>query len=178
MILSNHFQQSFQNKMIYNIFLILCVVVASTFGATRPYNPRIVGGEEIDICKVPYQILLMINYRHTCGGAIVNENTVITAAHCTQNAASNYQIRAGSSSQHEGGQVIQVSQIYNHPEYSRNTFDNDVAIVKLERRLTIGPCVQPVVLAGKGFYVPDNGIARIAGWGDLWVRFLIHENKT
>lgn len=91
----------------------------------------------------------------------------MTAAHCTQNRPSSYQVRAGSNSQYTGGQVIQVSEIVNHPQYSPNTFNNDVAIVKLMNALTYNSYVQPVALADSNFFIPDGGYARIAGWGDL-----------
>lgn len=103
-----------------------------------------------------------------CGGAIINEYTVLTAAHCTQNINHNqYSIRAGSNSQYTGGQVIQVSYIVNHPRYDPSWFDNDVSIVKLSAPIFYNDKVQPVKLADPTTFIPDNGYARIAGWGDL-----------
>lgn len=45
---------------------------------------RIVGGSDADIANYPYQIALFFGQGHTCGGSILNTNTVISAAHCTQ----------------------------------------------------------------------------------------------
>lgn len=45
-------------------------------------NIRIVGGENIAIEKVPYQISLRENGEHFCGGSIVSQTQIITAAHC------------------------------------------------------------------------------------------------
>ena len=44
---------------------------------------RIVGGVDSRIEDFPYIISLRFNGRHTCGGSILNENTVLSAAHCT-----------------------------------------------------------------------------------------------
>ncbi|XP_063703817.1 trypsin-3-like [Culicoides brevitarsis] len=145
-----------------------CAVVAAAPPKTFLDNARIVGGNEIDIQYVPYQILLMLNMRHTCGGGIINEYTVITAAHCTQNPQHTaYAVRAGSNSQYTGGQVIGASRIINHPQYNPNTFDNDVAIVKLVSPLFFNERVQPVKLSDPSTFIPDGAYARIAGWGDL-----------
>jgi secreted trypsin-like serine protease len=44
---------------------------------------RIVGGRDTDITEVPHQVVLHFNRGFTCGGSIINTNTVLSAAHCT-----------------------------------------------------------------------------------------------
>lgn len=46
---------------------------------------RIVGGKETTIEKVPYLVLVIcpnIFITTSCGGVLLNKNTVVTAAHC------------------------------------------------------------------------------------------------
>lgn len=45
---------------------------------------EIAGGINTEINKFPFQIALLNRGHHKCGGAILNINTILTAAHCTQ----------------------------------------------------------------------------------------------
>lgn len=43
---------------------------------------RIVGGENADIADYPYQVSIMIENYHACGGSILSNSFILTAAHC------------------------------------------------------------------------------------------------
>ncbi|XP_063703813.1 trypsin-3-like [Culicoides brevitarsis] len=157
--------------MIKVLFLTCCVVsLAFANPLSNPlFNPRnrIVGGTEVEIEDFPYQIALLAWGGQICGGAIVNEDTIITAAHCSQYGVSSYSIRAGSKSQYTGGIVIDVSNVFIHERYSSSTFDNDVAIMKLSKPLTFSSQIQPIRLAQKGYVIPDGTYVTVSGWGDI-----------
>lgn len=57
---------------------IKCIV---GFGAS-PFEDRIVGGRPANEGDFPYQVSLQNEDGHICGGAILDEYFVITAAHC------------------------------------------------------------------------------------------------
>lgn len=43
---------------------------------------RIIGGENARPGQFPYQVSLQCGNRHICGGSILNEKYILTAAHC------------------------------------------------------------------------------------------------
>lgn len=75
-------------RMIINVLLV--TVLGSEFNEDLKPQTRIVGGQETNIEKFPHQISLEYNKKHSCGGAIISRNYVITAAHCIEYVAKNY----------------------------------------------------------------------------------------
>lgn len=45
-------------------------------------NPLLIGGRPISITRAPYTVSLRYNGQFTCGGALLNNNTVITTGRC------------------------------------------------------------------------------------------------
>lgn len=47
-------------------------------------DPFIVGGEKVDIEQYPHQVALLWGGSYFCGGFIINDCWVVTAAHCVR----------------------------------------------------------------------------------------------
>lgn len=76
-------------------------------------------------------------------------------------------IRAGSSVHNSGGQVIQVNEIYIHPNYNGTLLDFDMAILYLVSPLTFGPAVAPIPLPLENQFYLDDTPAVVSGWGAM-----------
>uniref|UniRef100_A0A182P9B2 Metalloendopeptidase n=1 Tax=Anopheles epiroticus TaxID=199890 RepID=A0A182P9B2_9DIPT len=137
----------------------------------RGQQARIVGGSDTAIENHPYQVSLRRLHKHTCGGAILNANTILTAAHCVDDAdlaAADYEVRAGSTFRNEGGQLVTVSEIHTHPNYNDWTLEWDISVLKLASVLQLGAAVQPISLPERGFAIADGTGVSLAGWGSLY----------
>lgn len=58
---------------------------------------EIVGGTSASLADFPYIVSLTISGNLLCGGVLLNANTVLTAAHCSDIDPTTAKVRAGST---------------------------------------------------------------------------------
>lgn len=102
-----------------------------------PGPNEIVGGKEVTPFKYDFIVSLQQNKRHFCGGTILPNNFMMTAAHCSTGFVNNLKSLTVSVHRHdlrntvasEKGCEYTVSKINVHPGYSgRGDYSNDVAV--------------------------------------------------
>nr|CAI5862571.1 unnamed protein product [Callosobruchus analis] len=134
-----------------------------------PGHYRIVGGDQVSINEYPYQVSIQFFGRHGCGGSILTDRFILTAAHCVEgDYPSKVSIRTGSSIRNSGGTVYNVAKIYIHPNFSEVTYNCDVALIRLKNPLVFGPGIKNVALPSKGTIISDGLAAKASGWGQLF----------
>ncbi|XP_012737369.2 trypsin-2 [Fundulus heteroclitus] len=141
--------------------LLLFLLIGAAFAFN---DDKIVGGYECQPHSQPHQVSLHYGY-HFCGGSLVNENWVVSAAHC--NFVSGVELRLGEHNVevHEGTeQFISTSVVIPHPQYSPQTIDNDIMLMKLSRPATFNKYVQPVALPTR--CAPVGVMCKVSGWGN------------
>nr|XP_017014655.2 trypsin delta-like [Drosophila takahashii] len=145
--------------------LLLAIPLMCLPGVPGGFEPtdRIVGGKNIAITEVPWQVSLQYKGQHFCGGSIYSETMIITAAHCVKDKMTlPLEIRAGSSKYNNGGTLVKVEAIRYHEKFSRR-LGNDVAVIKLKSPLTFSDTIKPISLAEKDPAV--GSVALSTGWG-------------
>lgn len=127
---------------------------------------RIIGGDFASQGQFPYQVSLQLNGRHHCGGAIISETAIVTAAHCTirQNPAA-MKVFAGTSDLLADHVEAGVARLINHPQYNPQTNDYDLALVILSQSLPLGPKIKAVTMADTNDVFPADTLAVVSGWG-------------
>lgn len=129
------------------------------------YVNRVVGGQVAENGSAPYQVSLQVpGWGHNCGGSLLNDRWVLTAAHClVGNDPSDLEVLVGTNSLKEGGDRYKPDKLFYHSRYNRPQFHNDVGLVRLEKSVTFSKLVQSVPYSEKE--VPANVTVRLTGWG-------------
>lgn len=86
------------------------------------------------------------------------------SAHCTFEFNHNITLRAGSTFRDRGGVVVNVSRIYQHPNFNIDTYDYDYSILEFSNLLKFSDQIQPVKLPSSG-YLPVNTECIVSGFG-------------
>lgn len=100
---------------------------------------------------------------HAYAGSIISPTRILSAAHCIV-LGTIYKIRAGSSTR-EGGQVVAVSQVINHPSFHIETDNNDISILMLTSALQMSKEVAVITLPKQNQPIADGTNLQVAGWG-------------
>ncbi|CAG4983463.1 unnamed protein product [Colias eurytheme] len=133
-------------------------------GSTR----RIVSGKNTSIAAVPWQASIREKTYPICGGSVVTEYWILTAAHCLLRAqAADLTVRLGSSWKSHGGEMYDVKESHVHPRYVSSTKINDAGLVKLYTPLRFSSRVLPIRIAVRDSRLPANQVAIVSGWGKL-----------
>jgi secreted trypsin-like serine protease len=138
---------------------------------------EIVGGTNTTIQANPWQVSLQSSSgSHFCGGSILNDTWILTAAHCVKSGSTVSRpgrVAAGITSRTDSssGQYRTVSQVYVFPGYVDVAQGKDAALLKLSSPLTLnGTTVQaiPMVTQAEASTLTAVGTTlRVTGWGTL-----------
>ncbi|XP_041489972.1 granzyme C-like [Microtus oregoni] len=132
---------------------------------------EIIGGHEVNIHHRRYMAFIKSvkddgrSYR--CGGFLVKDNFVLTAAHCM---GSSMKVILGAhniSFQEETQQTIPVAVHIPHPDYNPKDGSNDIMLLKLERKAKRTKAVRPLNLPRSKVLVNPGDVCYVAGWGKL-----------
>jgi secreted trypsin-like serine protease len=134
------------------------------------FGARIINGEDARPNSWPWMVFLTVNSEFSCGGSILDKDTILTAAHCVDYVTAISSLRIGvglhNRSSANINNLYSVSRIIIHPQYNNVTFKNDVAIIKLRNALTFSDRVSPVCLPPPNSHSSLYGKNVVAtGWG-------------
>ncbi|KAK6190400.1 hypothetical protein SNE40_002280 [Patella caerulea] len=154
--------------------LLLCIFALVGI-ASSELSQRIVGGANAYAGQFPWQVSLQrssgSSWSHICGGSLIANNRVLTAAHCVSpNSPGSYRVVLGEHrlNNNDGTeQIIYISSIVNHPNYNGNAngFPNDISVMRLSSNANTGSsAVSTISLASSGSSFVGQKCT-ISGWG-------------
>ncbi|XP_042352675.1 granzyme B-like [Plectropomus leopardus] len=149
--------------MIHAYCIIFFFQLLSLTGAPES---SIVGGKVSKPHSRPYMASLQFRENHSCGGFLIREDFVLTAAHCKSDSQAMtvvlgaHDIRKKEKSQ----QRIQVAKYHQHPKFT-GEYDYDIMLLQLKKNATLNRYVKAIQLPKKDGKIPANINCTVAGWG-------------
>uniref|UniRef100_A0A8C9QK13 Peptidase S1 domain-containing protein n=1 Tax=Spermophilus dauricus TaxID=99837 RepID=A0A8C9QK13_SPEDA len=134
---------------------------------------KIIGGREAVPHSHPHMAFLRIQTLNTtelCGGFLVREDFVVTAAHCwgrSRSVSINVTLGAHNIKEKERTQqIIPVKKAFPHPDYNSN-YSNDIMLLQLEKKAKLTAEVSLLKLPSGHSQVAPGMVCTVAGWGRI-----------
>lgn len=149
---------------------------------------RVVGGTPATLGTWPWMAAIFFGGVFSfvsCGGVLINDQYILTAAHCVVDKAtgqkkkeSDYTVRLGDldiavDTDNATPKDFKVVEIIPHAEYNPTLIKNDIAIMKLEKPTEFTDLIRPICLPTVPSMLNnqfENTTPFIAGWGTVEFR--------
>ncbi|XP_022821643.1 trypsin, alkaline B-like [Spodoptera litura] len=152
------------------VFATLCIVAVMGIP-----SQRVIGGSSVMVENHPSIASLQTwdgftsMFWQACGGVIVNNRAILTAAHCLHGDNINlWRIRIGTSFANSFGEVHLIQRHIAHPSYSSRTLEHNIAILHSVTTFTFNNAASPASIAGRNYYIADNQSVWAVGWGQFY----------
>ncbi|XP_073952290.1 chymotrypsin-1-like [Choristoneura fumiferana] len=145
-------------------FVLTTLLNFSVQGSTL----RIIGGHEAPSKFGYYHASLQnLTGSHVCGGAVVSERHVVTAAHCVQGTEPQYiKIVVGTTNLDEGGKQYDVEAIKIYNDFNFSERANDIAMLKISEAFNLND-IEIIKLDEN--YLNENDTVILTGFGAVQV---------
>ena len=130
----------------------------------------VVGGTYSPLDRYPYIVSLQYSlsaagYKHTCGGALIAKDIILTAAHCYKQSYNHLpRVIVGDHNlinSNDGGEQFVTRQLISHPEWDRRLLSNDIMLIQIYGSSSRNP----IKLNEQSNFPVSRQELDILGWG-------------
>lgn len=132
---------------------------------------KIVGGEDAVANSWPWMVSLRVDGSHFCGGSLINDRWVVSAAHCAPafdwGWTKSVVLGNHKNSEKEAYEIeVDIEEVISHEDYgSQNGMDSDIMLIKLAEPVEFNEGVAPVCLP-EGTDYTAGLYCYTTGWGN------------
>ncbi|XP_033701520.1 kallikrein-14 isoform X2 [Tursiops truncatus] len=147
------------------MFLLLTALQILAVATAQNQGDKIIGGSRCIRNSQPWQAALLAGPHRSflCGGSLLSDEWVITAAHCARPnlrvALGKHNLRIWEVTQ----QVLRVVRQVPHPQYNPWTIANDLMLLQLEQPARLRRAVRPIAVASS--CASAGTPCLVSGWG-------------
>ncbi|XP_055989881.1 granzyme B(G,H)-like [Sorex fumeus] len=144
----------------------------TTLPSSTAVTREIIGGHEAEPHSRPYMAYLEAFDENppkvqTCGGFLIREDVVMTAAHCH---GSTIEVTLGAHNiqkQEKSKCKIPVSRAILHPNFDSRIYTNDIMLLKVRKNANLTKEVGLLSLPDSQVQLKPGQVCSVAGWGLL-----------
>ncbi|XP_053115182.1 serine protease 53-like isoform X2 [Hemicordylus capensis] len=133
------------------------------------------GGLNAQRGEWPWQVSLQYKDLHVCGGSVIHNRWILTAAHCflevgVGHHTSNWKVVLGQvklTDKKAVGVKQDVDQIITHPDYTNFDKGYDIALVRLAKPVKYTRDISPICLPNANHRFAFGTQCWLSGWGDI-----------
>lgn len=161
---------------------VLSILATSAYGngLLLSVQQRIYGGYRALPGQFPYQASLRINrakgLRHKCGGTIITNRFIVTAAHCIPSSLINSprQLRivvgGHNKTDNNDGVIYEIERVFVHHGWNLSIIIHDVALVQTMREIEFTKTINRIPISRQ--FVDTSLKTVTSGWGKTDVNYL------
>ncbi|XP_033231358.1 trypsin-7-like [Belonocnema kinseyi] len=156
--------------LIFFAFIVILNSVEVSVHLNIGNKKDIVGGNQTDVKKVPYIASITHGGNYICGAVIIDQYWIITAEHCLD-FETGYTVRTGTSFKNSGGEEYKVEKLIKFPPSKKISgqedtgYDDDFALLKLEKPINLKNTQKPIPLAKPGDTLEVGRKIQVSGFG-------------
>ncbi|XP_076583232.1 granzyme B(G,H)-like [Chaetodon auriga] len=132
---------------------------------------HVFGSEIINGKEAPQKLMLYMasvqdsKEGHVCGGFLISEDFVVTAAHCDRGNPTSVVLGTHNLKKVDNKTMRYAVKRCKHPSFDKERNGNDIMLLKLSKKARLGKTVQPIQLPKTEMKMKDKAKCRVAGWG-------------
>ncbi|XP_069840789.1 serine protease 33-like [Dendropsophus ebraccatus] len=136
------------------------------------FSRRIVGGADAAEGAWPWQAGILMSGNPICGGSLISDQWVLSAAHCfdSSRSPSQYSVILGAhrlDNLNSNSLIVGVDRIVIHPQFRSPSSGSDIALLQLSRRVTYTRYIHPVCIPSASMVFLPGTSCYVTGWGRI-----------
>ena len=156
-------------RSLFSVIIYLAICSNDVFG--------IGGGQNAAPGQFPYIVSLRERLKsntdkHICGGSILSDQHILTAAHCLQGSHSNIEnifVVVGAIRRQGDGIPMKIAKISIHPDFGDLPKRNDIAMLYTVEKIKFTTHIKPIALPESNFVQNSAVPVLVSGFGDISV---------